>query len=291
MVWATGRIPPKEPLASRRNSPWPSCRNRCLAARPSGHDDARRFRHCGVLGELRAEVIKKRAGFRPAAGSQAQQPGEENEHVVDIAVFDRRESAPFRYLFLQPRKRLRQVAVERPRRATLRWLLVIEPGVQCAISFPQGAQRHSDVGVVQGVVLARKSEQAHRQVGHQLLLDFEQAGGDAHIGKWQLFLRERLAVGLVALARTNQVGAIRRAVNGYFAFGAAADRANRFTPRRTESRRIPFFADGAAHGLFPPAQRNSSAYGKLGLRASEPRRSAAALHGNDFLLKALGGEQ
>jgi hypothetical protein len=83
--------------------------------------------------------------------------------------------------------------------------------------------------------------------GHQFLVRVDQIGRNSHVKQWGIGGQLSLMLVLVAMGR-KQVGAIDRAVDGDFAFPAAANGADFLAFRGTKTLWFSLFTDRAGHG-------------------------------------------
>jgi len=125
-------------------------------------------------------------------------------------------------------------------------LFVVDAAAQGLVSFSEGLNSGEDVGVGgQGLGGAELGD-GEGERGHELLVRVDDVRRKIYIEERSVG-RQRAWVFVFVAVRGEKVRAIRRAIDGDFAAGSAADRADGFALRRAKPRAFSFFTDRARH--------------------------------------------
>jgi len=196
-------------------------------------------------GELAAQELDESAGAGAAVGAQEAHPVEEDEELEDFGVLGMAESVLRGGLFgfgEEGGDGIVEAALEgRGRR-----LFVDDAGSEGFVSFGEGLQGGEDVGIGGGGLRGTEFCHGEGDGGKKLRVEADKIGSEADVE--QPGVGGNLAgVSFFVAVGGEEIGAVGRAVESDFAFGAAADGADFFGFGRAEAFGLTFLADGTRH--------------------------------------------
>jgi len=197
-------------------------------------------------GELAAEEFDEAAGARAAVGAEQAHAIEEHEELEDFGVF-RVALGILRGGLLGFVEKRGESVVETMLNGRNWRLLIDDAGGKCFVGFGERLERGEDVWVGGGGLRGTKFGDGESDGGKKLRMDANEIGSEADIEQRGVGGELTRVLFLVTMGR-DQVGAVGRAVEGDFAFGAATDGADGFGFGRTEAAGLAFLTDRTGHG-------------------------------------------
>jgi len=196
-------------------------------------------------GELAAEEFDEAAGARPAVGAQQAHAIEEDEELEDFGIFGAALGI-LRGGLLGFVEEGGESVVEAALDGWDRGLLVDDAGGKRFVGFGERLQGSEDVWVGGGGLRGAEFGDCKGNGGEKLWVDANEIRSEANVEERRV--GGELARLLIFVAVSgDQVGAVGRAVEGDFAFGAATDGADGFGFGRAEAAGFTFLTDRTGH--------------------------------------------
>jgi len=223
-----------------------------------GDDDARFFalEFLGV-GKLAAKKLDELAGARATVGAEDAHAEEEDQEMEDFGVLGWTEGSGGR-LLLDLGQEGGEGVVELALDGGSGELLIDDAGRESLVRFGESLESGENIGIGSGRLASGEFGDGEGDGGEKLAVELDGVRSDADI-------EERSVVGqgagvLVLIAMSGEkVAAVGGAVDGDFALGAAADRADFFRFGRTKTPGFAFIADWTKHERSPGTNKSSGA--------------------------------
>lgn len=176
-----------------------------------------------------------------------------------------------------------------------RRLFVDDAGREGLVGLGEGLQGSEDVPIGRGWLSGAKFCYGEGDGRQKLRVQPDEIGGEPDIEQGSIWRKRAGMVFFIAVG-SKEIGAVRWAIERDFAFGAAADGTDFFSPCRAEAFSLAFLTDGT--GQEKPLALNQ----KLSCRAIETKAPAPEAatktivlqerisRHDDFVLKAAGGD-
>ena len=198
-------------------------------------------------GELAAEKFDEAAGKRAAVGAQKAHAIKEDEELEDFGVLGMTEGRLRRGLFSFGKKSGKRI-IKSAFYGRSRRFFVNETGGEGFPGFGEGLQGGEDIEIRCGGLGGAEFCDGEGNGREKLRMQADEVRGKTDVE--QRSIRGDLARVLVFVAmRGQEIGAVGRAVESDFAFGAAADSTDFFGFCRAKAFRFAFLADWAEHAI------------------------------------------
>ena len=192
-------------------------------------------------GELATEEFDEAAGARAAVGAEQAHAIEEDEELEDFGVLGAALGS-LRWGLFGFVQESDESIVESALDGRDWWLFVDDAGSKCFVGFGQRLQRGEDIGVCRGGLCGAEFGDSEGDGGEKLRVDADKIWSEANV-KQRRIGRELARVLFFVAVRGEEIGTVKRAVEGNFAFRTAADRADGFGLRGAEASRFTFVTD------------------------------------------------
>ena len=200
------------------------------------------------MGELAAKKFDEAARTRAAVGAQQAHAVEKNQQVKYLCVLEEGGACPFGLLFLDFGNKGDKCGIEFARQWCVRRVFVDDAGAQRFVGLGKRLQGREDISVHRSGLGGTELGDGEGQRRYELLVSVDDILRDFFIEQWSIRGQRALMAVFVAVGG-DEIRAIGRAVNGDFALGATADRADFFAFGRAEAGGFAPIADRAGHGI------------------------------------------
>jgi len=189
------------------------------------------------------------AGARAAVRAEKTHAIEKDQQIEDVGVFERGGAAAL-LLHLYVGNESGEGGVELAGKARVGRFLVVDAAAQGFVGF--GKRLHGGENIWIGCVRLRGTELGYGkgEGGHELLLGVNDVGGQIDVQQGGLGRKGSRVLVFIAVS-SEQLRAIRYAINGDFAAGAAADGADSFALSGTKTVGLALFANRTKHYGLP----------------------------------------
>ena len=225
------------------------------------------------MGELAAKKFDEAARTRAAVGAQQAHAVKKNQQVKYLCVLEEGGACPFGLLFPDFGNIGDKCGIEFARQWCVRRFFVDDAGAQRFVGLGKRLESGEDVGVHGSGLDSAELGDGEGQRGHELLVSVDDILRDFFIEQWSIRGQGALMAVFVAVGG-DEIRTIGRAVNGDFALGATADRADFFAFGRAEAGGFAPIADRAGHGISSSFQNNRAGY------AAPPQKTKALNDGS-----------
>src|SRR5712692_4414639 len=212
------------------------------------------FRRGGITA---AHELEDCARFRAAVGLVCSETQQQHEYVENLRIFCRRKTRALRSPLFYLGKKPGQIIIKRARQLRFRRPFEIDAAGQGARGFGERVQRLQHLGVGQIRMRAGELENSEDESGKDVFMFVDDFRPEVFVRKWNTGTIRGLAVLFFVMMRRNQIRTISGTINGDFALGAAANRADSFPLCRAVALRFSLRADGTTHQFSLCATRAS----------------------------------
>jgi len=227
----------------------------------------------GGFWKLATKEFYEAARTRAAVGAQQTHAVEKNQQIENFRVLEDGRTGALRLLFFDFGDKADQCGIEFARQWCVRGFFVDDAGAQRFVGLGKRLESGEDVGVHGSGLDSAKLGDGEGQRGHELLVSVDDILRDFFTEQRSVRGQGALMAVFVAVGG-DEIRTIGRAVNGDFALGATADRADFFAFGRAEAGGFAPIADRAGHGISSSFQNNQAGY------AAPPQKTKALNDGS-----------